>query len=400
MARSVIPLSVMKIQNSKPKDKEYKLSDGQGLYLLVKPSGGKLWRFKYRYNNKDKVMAIGKYPDISLASARKNRTALREQVALGFNPIDTIKEEKKALKVKQKLYLYQTVSINYFNKREEELAESYLVKLRATFENDVYPFIGNLPIKDITPKDIIETIKRVQERGAIEGAHRLYTQLNKVFKYAVSNQFCKRNPCSELDKNEILKSAPRRHYPTITDPKGIKTLIDSIKDYSGAYTTRMALLLALHVFLRPYNIRYAEWNEIDLNEKLWRIPARKMKTKQEHLIPLTETTVKIFQEMKLYSPNAKYIFHSLRSTVSPMSDATMNNALRRMGYSKDEIVVHGFRAMFSTIAHEKSDYKHEVIEIQLAHSTGSRVSQAYNRAEYLDERKKMMEWWSNYLIAL
>ena len=345
------------------------------------------------------MIAIGKYPEVSLSSARKTRMLLREEVAAGINPIETLKASKEELSKVQNTPNYQQIACDYFNKREE-LAESYLVKLRATFKNDVYPFIGNMLIQDIKPKDIIETIKRVEDRGAIEGAHRLYTQINKVFKYAVSNQICERNPCSELDKNEILKSPIKKHYPTITDPNAIKVLLESIKDYNGDYTTRMALLLAPHVFLRPYNIRYAEWDEINLDEKLWRIPAHKMKTKQEHLVPLTDHTINIFQEMMLYSADAKYIFHSLSSTGAPMSDATMNNALRRMGYSKEELVVHGFRAMFSTIAHEKSNFKHEVIETQLAHSTGSRVSQAYNRARYLDERKEMMEWWSNYLNAL
>ena len=399
MARQVTPLTAIKLQNAKPKDKEYKLSDGQGLYILIKPSGGRLWRFKYRYNNKEKVIAIGKYPEVSLSSARKTRMLLREEVAAGLNPIETIRASKEKHIAEENVYLFKQVSTDYLNKRKE-LAESYMIKLRATFKNDVYPFLGTIPITEIKPKEIIETIKRVENRGAIEGAHRLYTQINKVFKYAVSNQICERNPCSELDKNEILKSPIKRHYPTITDPYAIKVLLESIKAYSGDYTTRMALLLAPHVFLRPYNIRYAEWNEIDFDEKVWRIPANKMKTKQEHLVPLTDSTIRIFEEMLLYSADAKYIFHSLRSTTAPMSDATMNNALRRMGYSKEELVIHGFRAMFSTIAHEKSDFKHEVIETQLAHSTGSRVSQAYNRAQYLDERKRMMEWWSKYLTRL
>jgi len=401
MARLVTPLSATKIYNAKTKSKEYKLSDGQGLYLLVKPTGGKLWRFKYRFNNKEKVIALGKYPDVSLSTARAKRSALREQVAAGLDPV-TIKKEhaiKDAILNEKQIHNFQKVASAYLEKRAE-LAETYLVKLQGYFKNDVYPFMGQKPVAEITPKEIIEIIKRVEKRGAVESAHRLYTQLNKVFKYAVSNQLCDRNPCSEMDKKEILKAPVKKKYATIINPNEIKNLLMAIDNYSGAYTTRMALMLAPHVFVRPSNIRFAQWSEIDLENKIWRIPAQKMKTKVEHLVPLTDTTLSIFNEMYNYSRNAKYIFQSLRSSSTPMSDATMNNALRRMGYSKDELVVHGFRAMFSTIAHEKSDFKHEVIEAQLAHSVGSKVSQSYNRAIYLDERKKLMIWWSEFLADI
>ncbi len=401
MAKLVTPLTATKIQSAKAKSKEYKLSDGQGLYLLIKPTGGKLWRFKYRFNNKEKYIALGKHPDLSLAEARNLRTALREQIANGLDPIEIKKDQtsREATSNEKQIYSFQKVATDYLNKRDE-LAETYMVKLQGSFKNDVFPFMGAKPVTDITPRDIIDIIKRVENRGVIEGAHRLYTQLNKVFKYAVSHQICERNPCSEIDKKEILKAPKKRNYPTITDPKEIKNLLESIDKYSGAYTTRMALLLAPHVFVRPSNIRFAEWSEIDFEAKMWKIPAHKMKTKMEHLVPLTETTLGIFKEMYAYSANAKYIFHSLRSTTTPMSDATMNNALRRIGYSQDELVVHGFRAMFSTISHEVSGFKHEVIETQLAHSVGSKVSQAYNRALYLEERKELMRWWSNYLINL
>lgn len=401
MARLVTPLTATKIQNAKPKVKDYKLSDGQGLYLLIKPSGGKLWRFKYRFEGKEKVMALGKYPEVSLVESRQLRATLREQIANGLDPIQIKKEEASLQKIQQvkEAYSFKKISLDYLDKRNE-LSEAYIVRLRASLKNDAYDYIGNTTISDITPKDIIDIIKRVEERGAVEGAHRLFTQLNKIFKYAVSNQVCERNPCSEIDKKEILKAPKKRNYPTITDPKEIKNLLQAIDGYGGAYTTRMALLLAPHVFVRPYNLRFAEWSEIDFDAKLWRIPAHKMKTKVEHLVPLTDQTLAIFNEVYQHTADAKYIFHSLRSKTSQMSDAALNNALRRMGYSQDELVVHGFRAMFSTIAHEVSSFKHEVIETQLAHSVGTKVSQAYNRALYLDERKELMKWWSNYLSDL
>lgn len=401
MARVVIPLTVTKINKIKGRSKDYKLADGQGLYLLVRPSGSKLWRFKYRFNNKEKVIAIGKYPEISLASARDIRLKFREQVASGIDPTILKKEEadKKLNVHNEEMQTLQVIAEAYLDKRNE-LSISYMSKLRGSFKNDVFSFIGSKPITRIMPKDIIDVIKRVEKRGAVEGAHRLFTQLNKVFKYAVSNQFCTRNPCSEMDKNEILKTPVKRKYPTITDPNEIKCLLEAIDKYSGNYTTRMALAIAPYVCLRPSNIRLAQWHEIDFDMKLWRIPDYKMKGRIAHIIPLTSSTLSIFREMKKYSGDAKYIFHSIRSPDTPMSDATMNNALRRMGYSQDEIVVHGFRAMFSTVAHEISNFKHEVIEAQLAHTVGSQVSLAYNRAIYLEDRKQLMQWWSDYLDNL
>lgn len=398
MARTVVPLSATEIKKANPKLKEYKLFDGGGLYLLIKPTGGKLWRLKYRFEGKDKVIAIGKYPAVSLADARIKREELRSSIARGIDPIIEIREKKEVIKVEieKTINTFETIANAYLDKRNE-LNEAYKVRLVRAFRNDVFPFIGKIPIIEVTPKQIIEVVKFVEKRGAVESAHRLFTQIRKVFKYAVSNQIVKRNPCSEMDKSEILQSHIRKNYPTITDPIEIGQLFSAINEFTGHYTTKMALLFAPYVFVRPFNLRHAEWNEVDIKNKIWRIPKEKMKTKKEHLVPLSESAIKILTEMYKFSGDAKYIFHSLKSKNTPMSDATLNNALRRMGYSKDEIVTHSFRAMFSTIAHEQSNFKHEVIEIQLAHSVGSDVSRAYNRALYLDERKDLMQWWSDYL---
>lgn len=398
MARMTKPLTATEIKTIKSREKDFKLFDGGGLYLLVKRTGGKLWRLKYRFEGKEKVLTLGKYPEVSLADVRKKREDIKAKVASGIDIAANNKAKKIAVasELKKNKNTFEIIATRYLEKRNE-LNEAYKVRLERSFKNDVFKFIGNYAIEEIKPKQIIDIVKRVEERGAVESAHRLFTQISKVFKYAVSNQIVERNPCSEMDKNEILKTHIRKNYPTITDPKEIKLLLSAIDEFTGHYTTKMALKLAPYVFVRPFNLRHAEWNEIDLEARLWRIPADKMKTKKEHIIPLTDTTVSIFKEMKDFSKDAKYIFHSLRSTISPMSDATLNNALRRMGYSKEEMVTHSFRAMFSTIAHEKSNFKHEVIETQLAHTVGTDVSRAYNRALYLDERKELMQWWSEYL---
>jgi len=398
MARKTIPLTAIEIKNAKLKDKEYKLSDGNGLYLLVTPSGGKLWRLKYRFEGKEKGISLGKYPVMSLSEARRERERLRNDISNKIDPAQVRKEEKNKVLIKEtkKINTFEHVAKAYLEKRNE-LNEAYLLRLQRAFKNDVFPFLNNRPIDEITPKDIINIVKRVEKRGAIESAHRLFTQINKVLKYAVSNQVLDRNPCAEMDKSEILKSHTRKNYPTITSPDKIKNLLLAIDEYTGDYTVKMALKLAPYVFVRPYNIRFAQWNEIDFIDKQWIIPKEKMKTKKEHIIPLSDTAVGILKEMYEYSADARYIFHSLRSKTAPMSDATLNNALRRLGYSKDELVVHGFRAMFSTITHEKSGFDHHVIELQLAHSVGSKVSQAYNRSLRLNERKELMKWWSDWL---
>lgn len=391
-------LTATEVKALKPKEKDYKVFDGLGLFLLVAKTGGKRWRLKYRFDNKEKVLALGIYPSLSLADARKMANTYRAEIANSKDPSQERKAKKEEIKTKERLIIntFEKIATDYLDQRNE-LNESYKTKLENSFTKNVYPFLQDKPIVEIMPKDIIGIVKRVEQRGAIETAHRLFTQMSRVFKYAVSNQVAERNPCNDMDKNMILQSHKKKNYPTITDPKEIKALLSAIDDYTGDYTTKMALKLLPYVFVRPYNMRFAQWNEIDFEDRLWRIPADKMKTKKEHLVPLTDTTIDILKEMYTFSSDAKYIFHSLRSKTSPMSDATLVNALRRMGYSKDEIVPHGFRAMYSTITHEKSPYTHEVIEAQLAHSVGSNVSQAYNRAMYLDERKKLMQWWSDYL---
>ncbi len=394
-------LTDKEVRTAQPRERDYKLFDGQGLFLLVAKTGGKRWRLKYRVNRKEKVLALGTYPTLSLKEARNMANGYRLEIAKGIDPAQERKAKKEALKHQEKVQRHTfKIVANAYMKQRSDLNSSYKTKLENAFKNDAYPFIGDKPITEIMPKDIIEAVKHVQERGAVESAHRLFTQIGRVFKYAVSNQIADRNPCNDMDKTMILESPPKRNYPTITEPKAIAALLNSIDDYTGDYTTKMALRLLPHVFVRPFNLRYMEWDEVDLKDRLWRIPKEKMKTKKDHIVPLTDTTVSILEDIQRLTGNGIYVFPGLRSKTAPMSDGTLNGALRRMGYTKEEIVPHGFRAMFSTIAHEKSDLSHEVIEAQLAHSVGSSVSQAYNRAIYLEERKKLMKWWSDYLDGL
>jgi len=395
-------LNTKQLNSLKPKEKIYTVADGDGLSIRVLKTGSKLWYFRYRFEDKAKMLSFGKYPEISLSDARVLLREAREKVAKGIDPSQERQNKKAEVKAeviaeaKKIENTFENITIQYLSKRTD-LNEGYVSRLHNAFNNDVFPFIGSKEVKEVTTKEVKAIILRVEERGAIESAHRLFTQISTVFKYAVAHDIAERNVCADIDKNMILKSPVKNNFATITNPKKIGILLNVMDEYKGDYTTKMALKLAPHVFLRPYNLRHAEWSEIDLEKRLWKIEAKKMKTKNEFIIPLTQTVIDIFEEMHLYSHDSIYVFPSLRHKTRPMSENTMNGALRRLGYTKNEIVPHGFRAMFSTIAHEESGFDHQVIETQLAHSVGSSVSQAYNRAIYLDKRTELMEWWTNYL---
>lgn len=240
----------------------------------------------------------------------------------------------------------------------------------------------------------------MMKRDVRNSAKQAYHAISKTFKWAVANAKAKRNPATDIDLSEIIGKSNEKHYPTITNDKGIKNLLISIQDYTGEYITKQALMMMAYTFVRTKNIRFALWSEINFEAQLWTIPPEKMKTKDEFIIPLTDTVIKLLKDVQEYSSDSIYIFPSVKSKSTPMSDGALLGAIRRMGYSKDEFTPHGFRAMFSTIAHQNSGFKYEVIETQLAHSVGNSVSKAYNRAKYLDERVELMKWWSDYLDNL
>lgn len=402
MAKPITPLTEIKIKNAKPKDKDYKLSDGRGLYLLVSKSGGKHWKLKYNFDGKEKKLSLGAYPEISLLQARSLREKYRSDIANDINPHAEKQIKKEAQKVEAVINLntFEKIALDRLASVESEISESHYKRTLRGFKNDCFPFIGHKPINDITADDIIDILQRMQKRGVQDTARKLYYSIGKTFRWAVSNRLAKRNPASDISLEDLLGKKSQIHYPTITDDKGLRGLLLAIDGYQGEYTTKQALKLQAYTALRPFNVRHAEWVEIDFKAKQWNIPASKMKTNADLIIPLTDTALNILEDMKQYTSGAKYIFHSPRSKERAMSDNTLLGAIRRLGYTKEEFVPHGFRAMFSTITHEKSNFKHEVIETQLAHSVGNSVSKAYNRAKYLDERVELMQWWSDYLDNL
>ena len=411
MPRVVTPLNDKQIKALKPKEKAYTKADGNGLQLLVKPNGSKLWEFFYKSPTllKRRKTSFGTYPETKLIIARNKREKYITKIRSGIDPLDEKKAAKK-LRIKndnKKKFTFELLSRALMEERlkANEISEVHYKRVITAFENDAYPFIGSKPISEVTTSDIKSIISKVSKRGANESARKLYYAISKTFKTLITRDNADEaefnyqitNPPAALDLNDLVGTNRKKHYPTITDDKGIKNLLLSIKEYQGETSTKNALLMLAYTFVRPANVRLALWSEINFKAKQWVIPAKKMKTRDEFIMPLTDELLKLLKEVKLYSGSSPYLFPSTKSKTTPLSDGALLGAIRRMGYNKEEFTPHGFRAMFSTIAHEKSHFKYDVIETQLAHSVGNSVSQAYNRAKYLDERVELMQWWSNYL---
>jgi integrase len=399
MARKVIPLTDTQIKQAKPKEKDYKLSDGGGLYLLITIRKTKLWRIKYNFGGREKLISLGAYPTISLAKARELRDKYKTDIANGIDP-NEVKQEKKALlqeKEIQEQNSFKNIALERLEKQKDTYSEAHYKRTINAFKNDCFDYIGDRPIGEVEASDLIKILQVMANRGVNDSARKLFYAINKTFKWAVANAKAKRNPAADILIEEILGKKSKQHYPTITDNEGIKNLLLSIHEYKGELSTKYALLLLAYTFVRPSNARLALWSEIDFKAKQWVIPAQKMKTRDEFIVPLSDTLIKLLEEVKKYSGDSPYLFPSTKSKTTPLSDGALLGAIRRMGYTKEEFTPHGFRAMFSTIAHEKSSFKYDVIETQLAHSVGNSVSKAYNRAKYLDERVELMQWWSDYL---
>ena len=387
-------LTDRKIKLEKPATKSKFLNDGGGLQLEIKPHGIKLWRYRCTINGKRTRLSLGEYPAVSLKAAREKRDALKSLIAQGIDP-RSIKEIPK--EEKQNFVSFGDMVKRYLEHYRADRNEKYWQGVESLFRRDVLPVIGNLPIEVINSKQIVTIVQAVQSRGAVESAKRLFTQISKVFKFAIAHGECTLNPCGDIERSMVLQKPTGRNYPTITDPKEIGKLMYDIDHYTGWYMVRFGLIFLAYSAIRPGNVRLAEWSEIDWDKKQWIIPGEKMKTGKEHIVPLSRQMLDILKFAKHYATGGEYIFFSNRHKNSPMSDVTFSKALWRMGYGNNTIVPHGFRAMFSTIANEQSIFGFEVIETQLAHKVGSRVSQAYNRAHYLKQRKEMMQWWADWL---
>jgi len=383
------------IRKAKSADKPQRLFDGGGLYLEVSPAGGKLWRWKYRISGKEKRLAIGIYPDTGLADARDKRDAARKLLAAGIDPGEHRKAEKAAGE-ERAANSFEVIAREWLGK--QTWVEHYRVKVEAWMANDVYPYIGGRPVAELSAPEFLRVGRRMEERGALESAHRVLQTCGQVMRYAIATGRADRNPVADL--KGAITSPAERHHAAITDPAVLGGLLRAIEGYTGDITTRAALQLSALLFVRPGELRHAEWSEFDLDAAEWNIPAGKMKMRQPHLVPLCEQAVAILRELQPLTGRGQYVFPGGRSPRRPMSNNAINAALRRMGYGTDTMTAHGFRATARTILDEVLGYRPDFIEHQLAHAVKDPNGRAYNRTAHLAERRKMMQGWADYLDAL
>jgi integrase len=392
-----MPLTDRAVKNAKPGDKAIRLYDERGLYLEISPAGGKWWRFKYRFDDKEKRLSLGVYPDVSLKDARDRRDDARKLLANDIDPGEN-RKAVKASKAERAGNSFEVIAREWFSKKSTSWAPSNADKIIQRLEKDAFPWLGSRPIAEITPPEILKVLRRIEERGAVETAHRLRNYCGQIFRYAIATGRADRDASADL--KGALPSPVKEHRAAITDPKGTAGLLRAMDSYKGSLVTKCALRLAPLVFVRPGELRKAEWAEIDLDEAEWNIPAEKMKMRVPHLVPLSIQAVEILRELYALTGEGKYVFPGARTNGRPMSDNAILAALRRMGFEKDVMSGHGFRAMARTILDEVLKVRPDFIEHQLAHTVKDPNGRAYNRTAHLVERRKMMQQWADYLDDL
>ena len=388
-------LSNVQIKNAKPGERAVKLFDGGGLYLEIAPSGGKLWRLKYRFDGKEKRLSLGRYPEVTLADARKRREAARELLANGVDP----SEERKAKKAERAARLenaFEPVAREWFEKNAPNWAPTHADKIIKRLENDVFPWLGKRPIADITAPEFLKVLRRIEERGALDTAHRAHQNCGQVMRYAIATGRATRDPTADLRGS--LPAAKHQHFAALTEPVQVGGLLRAIEAFEGTFVVQCALRLAPLVFVRPGELRKARWADIDLDRAEWRYVVSKTKT--DHLVPLSTQAVAILRDLQAKTGHREHVFPG-RNPRKPMSDMAVNAALRRLGYdTRTEITGHGFRAMARTILHQELNFAPELIEHQLAHRVPDSLGAAYNRTKFIEQRREMMQSWSDYLERL
>jgi integrase len=382
------------LRAAKPHEKPYKLGDGGGLYLLVTPNGALWWRLKYQFEGREKLLSLGVYPRVSLQEARAMRDEAKKAIAKGINPSAQRQSEKFST-----ANTFEAVGREWLSLQEKKLAPATYAKAASTLETLVYPYIGSRPIAKLGATDVLKVLKRIEERGFHETAHRARQRCSQVFRYAVQTERAIHDVTADL--RGALAPVVSEHHAAITEPAQIGELLRAIDGYTGHIVTAFALKLAPLLFVRPGELRHAEWAEFDSEgqEAQWRIPAEKMKMGEQHIVPLSKQALALLRELLLRTGYSPYLFPSILSRSRPMSDNTVNAALRRLGYTSDEMTGHGFRSLASTCLNEQG-YHPDLIELQLAHAERNRVRAAYNKAQRLPERRKMMQAWADYLDGL
>lgn len=398
MPRHTQPLNDMAIKKAKPREKAYKLFDGGGLYVEVKPSGSKLWRLKFEHAGKESRTSFGPYPVVSISQARKMRDDAKAELLAGKSPVVTKKARKNEAKAATE-HTFKAVFERWYKSRKSEWSEKYATKLHAMMEANVIPWLGKKPVVNIEPPDVLKVVRRIEDNGYHETAHRALQRTGQVMKYAVSEGIIQRDPTSDI--KGALATATTTHMPSVTSPETVAKILRKFTDFKGTLTVKSALNLAPLVFTRPGELRQAKWADIDLEEGVWSIPADVMKMREPHVVPLSEQAKTILKEMQPFSGHLEYVFPGARDPKKAMSEAAVNVALRRLGIdTKTELTGHGFRAMARTILHERLGYDPDWIEAQLAHKTPGSLGEAYNRTRFIKQRGPMMQAWADYLDKL
>ena len=390
-----MPLSDVKVRTAKPGAKAVKLFDERGLYLEVSPSGGKWWRLKYRFEGKEKRLSLGVYPDVGLKEARARRDEARRLLSQGVDPSANRKAQRSA-STGHHVNSFEVVAREWFERHSPNWVPSHASRIIRRLERDIFPWIGKEPVASLTAPQVLEVIRRIEDRGALETAHRALQNCGQVFRFAVATGRAERDPTTDL--RGALPPVKAGHFSAITNPAQVGEILRALDTYRGTVTVRCALRLAPLVFVRPGELRHAQWTHIDLDGAEWHYTVTKTNT--PHIVPLSRQAAAILREVQPLTGNARYVFPSARSTDRPMSDNAILAAMRRMGIEKSEMTGHGFRAMARTILDEVLGFRPDYIEHQLAHAVRDPNGRAYNRTAHLSERRKMMQAWADYLDAL
>ena len=386
-------LTDTEIKRAKAAEKAYSMGDGGGLYLWVKPTGGKLWRWSYRFEGKEKLMSLGKYPDVSLAQARERHTEARKLLATGVDPMALRKAEKTAEKVAVE-NSFQSVTAQWLEHWQEGKSPRHVDSVRRRMAADILPCLGARSIAKIEAPELVAMANAIQDRGARDIAKRALETVGQVFRYGIAHGYAKRNPATEIRPSDILKSIPKTNYARI-DAKELPTLLRRIEVYQGKQVTRLAMKLMATTFVRTTELIEAKWAEFDLENARWDIPAERMKMRTPHIVPLATQALEVLEMLRDLAGDSEWLFPGDFDTAQPMSNNTILAALKRMGY-KGRMTGHAFRGLASTILHEQG-YAHDHIELQLAHAPRNAVSAAYNHALYLEPRARMMQDWADFL---
>lgn len=390
-----MPLNVPQIKNAKPAVKPYKLADGGGLYLLINSNGSKYWRLKYRYGGKEKVLALGVYPDVSLALARDERQEAKKHLRDFVDPSKVRKQRKQAT-ISKTVNSFEALAQEWWQKQVGRWSLDHGTKVWRSLESDVLPYLGHRPISEITTDEVLAAVRRVEKRQAFDLAGRILQRCSSVFRYAIQTKRTSNNPTA--DCAGALETRKRQHRLALKKSE-LPAFLKELKNYEGHPVTRLALTLLTITFVRSGELRFATWDEFDLNNKMWRIPAERMKMGTEHLVPLSRQAIAVLEDLKQYTGDDKYLFTGERSRLKPISNNTMIYAMYRLGY-KSRATPHGFRTSASSILNEEG-FNRDAIERQLSHMERNQVRGAYTQhAEYLKERTTMMDWWGNYIEQL